>query len=129
MGRTENEVNANVYNSAGALIDPATEAKQDDILTELGLKANLTDTQPVSAASLPLPAGASTEAKQDDTITEVQKLVGFEIPPHDYIAVTRNANLDIETAIFKTGGAGGTTVATLTLAYDGNNDFLSVTKT
>ncbi|MGV7234660.1 MAG: hypothetical protein ACQ9ET_00235 [Nitrosomonadaceae bacterium] len=48
---------------------PSTEAKQDTIITgiasllaELDLKANLTETQPVSAASLPLPSGASTEA-------------------------------------------------------------------
>lgn len=32
------------------------------ILTELQLKADLTETQPVSAASLPLPTGAATEA-------------------------------------------------------------------
>jgi len=32
------------------------------LLTELQLKANLTDTQPVSAVSLPLPTGAATEA-------------------------------------------------------------------
>lgn len=31
------------------------------LLTELGLKANLNETQPVSAASLPLPAGAATQ--------------------------------------------------------------------
>ena len=42
----------------------ATSAKQDTLLTELQLKADLTETQPVSAASLPLPAGASTAAKQ-----------------------------------------------------------------
>lgn len=51
---------------------PSTEAKQDtvitslaNLLTELQLKADLTETQPVSAASLPLPSGAATEAKQD----------------------------------------------------------------
>jgi hypothetical protein len=40
----------------------ATETKQDSLLTELQLKADLTETQPVSAASLPLPTGAATEA-------------------------------------------------------------------
>jgi hypothetical protein len=34
------------------------------LLTELQLKADLTETQPISAASLPLPSGASTAAKQ-----------------------------------------------------------------
>lgn len=42
----------------------STEAKQDALLAELQLKADLTETQPVSAASLPLPAGASTSALQ-----------------------------------------------------------------
>lgn len=42
----------------------ATSAKQDILLTELQLKADLTETQPVSNASLPLPTGASTSAKQ-----------------------------------------------------------------
>jgi len=42
----------------------ATSAKQDTLLTELQLKADLTETQPVSAASLPLPTGAATSAKQ-----------------------------------------------------------------
>ena len=48
---------------------PSTEAKQDTaitalgaILTDLELKADLTETQPVSLASSPLPTGASTEA-------------------------------------------------------------------
>ena len=47
---------------------PATEAKQDTskavldaLLVELALKADLAETQPVSAASLPLPSGAATE--------------------------------------------------------------------
>lgn len=79
---------------------PATEAKQDttitalaDLLTELQLKADLTETQPVSAASLPLPTGAATEAtlasvlakiiaapateaKQDTMITSLTSLDG-----------------------------------------------------
>lgn len=77
---------------------PATEAKQDSVITSLGnllmeldKKADLTETQPVSAASLPLPSGAATEttlasilakiiaapateAKQDSIITELQAL-------------------------------------------------------
>lgn len=41
---------------------PATQATLAALLAELLLKAKLTDTQPVSAASLPLPAGAATDA-------------------------------------------------------------------
>lgn len=42
----------------------ATAAKQDTLLAELELKANLSETQPVSLASQPLPTGASTAALQ-----------------------------------------------------------------
>lgn len=50
----------------------STAAKQDLLLAELQLKADLTETQPVSAASLPLPSGAATSAKQDTLLTELQ---------------------------------------------------------
>lgn len=42
--------------------DATTQTKLDSLLTELQLKADLTETQPVSAVALPLPAGAATEA-------------------------------------------------------------------
>ena len=46
------------------VISPATSGKQDLLLTELQKKADLTETQPVSATSLPLPSGAATSAQQ-----------------------------------------------------------------
>ena len=54
------------------LLGQATAAKQDILLTELQLKADLTETQPVSSASLPLPAGAATSVKQDILLTELE---------------------------------------------------------
>jgi hypothetical protein len=75
----------------------------------------------------------ATEEKQDDIISALDNLTGLEIPNHDYIALTYvtvgNGIGEIETAVFKTGGSGGTTVATLTLAYDANDNLISVTKT
>lgn len=57
---------------------------------------------------------------------------GLSIPVHDYIAITYvvagNGVGEIETVVYKTGGSGGTTVATLTLAYDANNKLSSVTE-
>lgn len=41
------------------------------LLVELQLKADLTETQPVSAASLPLPAGAATQATLASLLTEL----------------------------------------------------------
>lgn len=46
------------------LTSQATAAKQDTLLAELQLKADLTETQPVSVASLPLPTNAATSALQ-----------------------------------------------------------------
>lgn len=58
---------------------------------------------------------------------------GFAIPEYDYISLTYVAAGDgqgeIETATFKTGGSGGTTVATLTLTYNANDEIATVTKT
>lgn len=61
-----------------------------------------------------------------------QFLVGMEIPAHDYIVLTYvpsgNGTGEIQTVVYKTGGASGTTVATLTLAYDANDKLETVTK-
>lgn len=121
-----------VVDSGGDDVNIAKEAKQDDLITELKLKADLTETQPVSNASLPLPAGASTEEKQDTQISALNNLVGFEIPAYDYLALTYvasgNGAGEVETVVYKTGGSGGTTVATLTLAYNASNEVSAVTK-
>lgn len=75
----------------------------------------------------------ATEDKQDTTNTALSKLVGFEIPAHDYISLSYVASGDgvgeIETVTYKTGGAGGTTVATLTLTYNTANEIATITKT
>ena len=57
---------------------------------------------------------------------------GINIPLHDYIALTYvaagNGVGEIETVVYKTGGSGGSVVATLTLTYDANDKVVSVTK-
>ena len=62
--RTEGYEEVKLKNSTGLVVNPSTEDKQDILITELEKKADLTETQPVSNASLPLPTGASTSAKQ-----------------------------------------------------------------
>ena len=90
-------------------------------------------TENTAGTSLTTQKKIATEDKQDDLITAVQKLVGFEIPAYDYIALTYvasgNGAGEIETVTYKTGGSGGTVVATLTLAYDANNNIISISKT
>lgn len=82
----------------------------------------------VSVASLPLPSGAATEA----TLAAFSaKTAGAFVPEaFDYSSITYvGATTDIDTVTFKSGGAGGTTVAVLTMGYDGSNRLNSVTKT
>lgn len=80
--------------------DAATEAKQDDLLTELKLKADLTETQPVSAAALPLPSGASTSAKQDNVITQ---LTALNVSIKDYLIEVSKGNIPGATIVHKFG--------------------------
>lgn len=51
---------------------------------------------------------------------------------YDYIALTYvaagNGAGEIETVTYKTGGSGGTTIATLTLAYNASDEISSITK-
>lgn len=51
---------------------------------------------------------------------------------YDYISLTYvsggNGDGEVETVTYKTGGIGGTTVATLTLTYDADNNLSSVTR-
>jgi hypothetical protein len=57
----------------------------------------------------------------------VNVLTGLEIPEHDYIDLSYTGS-NLTGVVYKTGGSGGTTVATLTLVYDGNDNLISVTK-
>ena len=66
-------------------------------------------------------------------LTELRKLIGFEIPAYDYIALTYVSSGDgqgeIETVTYKKGGASGTTVAVLTLAYNSDDEIATITRT
>lgn len=66
------------------------------------------------------------DGKLEET-TLLEKLVGFEIDPHDYISLSYTGS-DLTGVVYKKGGSGGSTVATLTLAYSGGN-LTEVTKT
>jgi hypothetical protein len=52
---------------------------------------------------------------------------GLSIPEHDYISLSYTGS-NLTGVVYKTGGSGGTTVGTLTLTYDGNDNLISVTK-
>jgi len=47
---------------------------------------------------------------------------------HDFISLSYTGS-NLTGVVYKTGGSGGTTVATLALTYDGSNNLLTVTRT
>lgn len=57
-----------------------------------------------------------------------QKVQGWDIPIHDYRGLGYTSG-NLTSVTYKEGGASGTTVATLTLGYDGSGNLTSVTKT
>jgi len=69
----------------------------------------------------------ATAERQDTGNGHLSKLVGLEIPAHDYISLSYTGS-NLTGVVYKTGGSGGTTVATLTLAYTGSV-LDSITKT
>lgn len=96
-----------------------------------GGSTGLTDAE-LRASPVPVSAsidttGLATEAKQDNIITELQTLNSLVPSVYDYIDLSYTGD-NLTGVVFKTGGSGGTTVSTLTLAYSGSN-LTSVTKT
>ena len=73
------------------------------------------------------------EGSGGTTLVAVTFEDAFNIGSYDYIDLTYvsggNGDGEIETAVYKTGGSTGTTVAILTLAYNASNEISSVTKT
>jgi hypothetical protein len=56
-----------------------------------------------------------------------QKVQGWDIGLHDYRGLAYTSG-NLTSVTYKTGGSSGTTVATLTLGYDGSGNLTSVTK-
>lgn len=84
-------------------VGAATEAKQDAIITELQLKADLTETQPVSLAELP--TNSLTATAVDATASGDNTIVAITNTPRlYYISLSANgANSADVTAIVKIG--------------------------
>ena len=84
-----------------------------------------TDSQLVNSSDTKI--NPATSEKQDTANTALSKLIGFEIPAYDYLSFSYTSG-NLTGIIYKTGGSGGTTVATLTLGYDGSDNLTSITK-
>ena len=83
--------------------DFATQGTLDALLTELQMKADLTETQPVSAAALPLPTGAATAANQATEITALQLIDDLRAALHSVNGDELQVN--VETSALPTGAA------------------------
>jgi len=68
----------------------------------------------------------NTAQVTDDGALKVD-IAGLQIPPYDYIDLSYTGT-NLTGVVYKEGGASGTTVATLTLSYDGSNNLISVAK-
>lgn len=63
-----------------------------------------------------------------DETQPVKEQVGLVIDEYDYLDCTHVAG-NLTAVVYKDGGAGGATVATLALTYDGDGNLDTVTKT
>ena len=76
--------------------------------------------------------GFAIESKQDTIIASLNAIAGLVPSAYDYVACTYvsagNGAGQVEVATYKTGGSGGSTVATLTLTYDSSNRIATITK-
>lgn len=79
-------------------IDFSTQTTLAALLTELQAKADLTETQPVSAATLPLPTGAATAANQATMITALQLIDDLRSALSSIAADSLDVRLDGQTA-------------------------------
>jgi hypothetical protein len=111
--------------------DAATASKQDLLLTELQLKADLTETQPVAPNitrnSGVIDANTTRVVVASDQTLATQNKSDFVPFAYDNITTTYvGATSKIDTVVYKTGI---TTVATLTMSYDGSDRLISVVRT
>jgi len=109
--------------AAPLLVDSTTGRLLVD--TEANLSADLSDIenkQDTTNALLTTTAADVALIKGNST-----KVPGFNLPSYDYISCSYTSG-NLTGVVYKSGGSSGTTVATLTLGYDGSNNLTSVTK-
>jgi hypothetical protein len=130
----------NITSLGGAL---ATQTTLAGVLTELQLKADLTETQPVSVATLPLPTGASTLLEQQTQTATLATISGNVVDiennvthklnrikgSDDYTATITyiGATTDVNTITHNGTTALGAETLTVTYGYDGSNRINAIT--
>jgi hypothetical protein len=121
-------------NADGTIPVAPTEAQP--LLVDAATGRLLVDTEANLTADLSLIEGKqdTTNAILTTTAADVAslkvsntKVPGFSLPTYDYISCSYTGT-NLTGVVYKSGGSSGTTVATLTLGYDGSNNLTSVTK-
>ena len=89
----------------------------------------ITVMQGVDSTLFVTPVDVAVNPTTHALITEANE--GLGVPGHDYVSMALSAADTTETYVFKTGGSGGSTVATIVVVYTTSaRDILSsVTKT
>lgn len=93
---------------------------------------------PASMAESDWRLGRMPSIKKDNTVYQLFAVTtpsgqpleiteGLSVPAHDHVTLGYTTG-NLTSVVYRTGGAGGTVVATLTLAYDGSGNLISVTK-
>lgn len=72
--------------------------------------------------------GVEEQILLSDVKTELQKINSLVPASYDHIGLSYTGS-NLTQAVYRTGGASGTIVSTITLAYDGSDNLISVTKT
>lgn len=117
-----------VANDAGGA---SSTAINDGTITSQKAAINASGELSVTAATLPLPADAATET----TLATLNAKSGsamvnsaFDYQLISYVTVGNGIG-EIESVVYKSGGAAGTVVATVSMTYDASNKLSTVTKT
>lgn len=69
-----------------------------------------------------------TQILLNDIKSQLQALNSLVPSIYDYVGLSYTGS-NLTTVEFRVGGSTGTLISTLTLAYDGSNNLISVTKT
>jgi len=133
--RSLQKINSLLYNTidasgkiqvGGVTLEPLELNTTNALLTVISADLASTTNNPLTDTQLRATPIAVSSSSLETIATNTASIAGMAIPPNDFISLSyTGANLT--GVVYKTGGAGGTTVATLTLAYSGSN-LISVTK-
>lgn len=106
----ESNVQLNTNTTAGARVGTFTRTEgADTVHTQAVAIANPDTGDAISVA---------TEATQQSIVTALGVMNSLVPASYNYISMGYDGSNRLQTVTFKSGGSGGTTVATLTLTYD-----------